>query len=140
MRHGCVRFPRGSAGMKLVLIGIGGAFGSVMRYVLAGWVYAVAGAGFPYGTLVVNLTGCLLIGVLSALFSGAMLIREEYRVGLLVGVLGGFTTFSTFGWESWSLLNDRQFFRAGLNVLLSVGLGLAFVWLGYRLTQRVFGV
>jgi CrcB protein len=124
---------------KLVLIAIGGGFGSVMRYVLGGWVQRLAGIDFPLGTLVINVSGCFAIGFLNAFFT-PRLVREEYRIAILVGILGGYTTFSTFGYETFMSLNDRQFARAGFNMLLSVGLGLAAVWIGYRLAERMFGV
>jgi CrcB protein len=125
---------------KWLLIAAGGAFGSISRYAVQGWVQRAAGSGFPLGTLTVNLVGCLLIGFLTATFSGPKLIREEYRIGIIVGILGGFTTFSTFGFETFSLTNDRQFALAALNIVLSCGLGLLAVWAGYRAAELVFGV
>lgn len=126
--------------MKFLLIAAGGALGSVMRYVMAGWVQRFGDGLFPWGTLVVNVLGCLAIGFLSGMFAGPILIREEYRIGLTVGVLGGFTTFSTFGLESFNLVNDGQFKGALANVGLSCGLGFLAVWFGYRLAERMFGV
>ena len=125
---------------KLCLIGIGGGLGSILRYVLGRWVQSLAGAGFPLGTLVINVTGCFAIGFLSIMLGPPRLVREEYRLAILVGILGGYTTFSTFGYETFTSLNDRQFVRAAANVLLSVGVGLPAVWIGYRLAERVFGV
>lgn len=122
------------------LIALGGAFGSVMRYLVAGWGQRLVDGAFPLGTLMVNIVGCLFIGVLNVAFTGPVLIRPEYRMALTVGILGGFTTFSTFGWETFSLANDREFIRAAVNVVLSVGLGLAAVWAGARLAERWFGV
>lgn len=124
---------------KLLLIAVGGGAGSVLRYLLGGWVQMLTGSLFPVGTLAVNLVGCLVIGLLRAMFS-ARIVPEEYSVAVFVGVLGGFTTFSAFGWETFSLLDDRQFARAGANVLASVGVGLVAVWIGYRFGQKVFGV
>jgi CrcB protein len=124
---------------RVIWIGIGGALGSVLRYVLAG-IAQRSIVSFPIGTLLVNVLGCLAIGVLGGAFAGPVLIREEYRIALLVGLLGGFTTFSTFGFETVSLLSDGQAGRAVLNVVLSNGLGLVAVWLGYRLAQRWVGV
>jgi CrcB protein len=112
----------------------------VLRYLLQGWVQRAANVLFPAGTLVVNVLGCFLIGVLAAAFAGPVLIREEYRVGLMVGVLGGFTTFSAFGLETFHLANDRQFALAAANVVGSCVLGLAASWIGYRLAERWFGV
>jgi fluoride exporter len=125
---------------KWILIAAGGALGSVLRYALQGWVQRSTSSTFPLGTLVVNLIGCALIGFLTATFTGPKLIREEYRIGMIVGILGGFTTFSTFGLETFSLTNDRQFAFAALNVALSCGAGLLAVWVGYRTAEFVFGV
>jgi len=125
---------------KWILIATGGAFGSVLRYAMQGWVQRAASGGFPLGTLAVNVLGCLLIGFLSAAFTGPLLIRQEYRLGIIVGILGGFTTFSAFGWETFSLANDREYFLAALNIVLSCGLGLVAVWIGYRAAEYWFGV
>lgn len=126
--------------LKLLLIFVGSGVGGVLRYALAGWVQNATRVDFPAGTLIVNVTGCLLIGLLTAAFSGPILIREEYRVAILVGVLGGYTTFSTFGLETFQLVNEAEFVRAGFNILLSVAAGLVGVWLGYRLAESWVGV
>lgn len=125
---------------KLTLIFLGGGIGSVARYLVAGCAQRLAGGVFPFGTLTVNLLGCLLIGVLGAVFAGPVLVREEYRFALMVGFLGGFTTFSTFGYETFQLANDRQLSAVLLNIAASNLFGLAAVWLGYRLTERWIGV
>jgi CrcB protein len=119
--------------IKLLFIAGGGALGSVLRYLAAGWGQRLTPGVFPLGTLLVNVTGCLLIGYIATLFAGPALIREEYRLAVLVGFLGGFTTFSTFGYESWALLADREWGLLGANVLLSNVAGLIAVWLGHRL-------
>lgn len=125
---------------KLLFIALGGAVGALLRYSLAGLAQRLADAtpleGFPVGTLAVNVLGCLLIGGLGAYFAGPHLVREEHRAFLLVGLLGAFTTFSTFGWETFELANDRQFGLAGLNILASNGLGLVGIWIGYRLVEH----
>jgi CrcB protein len=126
--------------LKLTLIFVGSGVGGLLRYGLSGWVHRLFNGTFPIGTLAVNIVGCLLIGFLSAAFSGPLLIREEYRVGLIVGILGGFTTFSAFGIETFAFLNDGQHVRAAANVLLSVGIGLVAVWAGYRLAETWLGV
>ena len=127
--------------IKLLWIAAGGGVGAVLRYLVAGWVQRLAGEGtFPAGTLAVNGIGCLVIGLLSAAWAGPHLIREEYRMAVLVGVLGGFTTFSTFGWETFALLNEGDWARAALNVLGSLTLALLAVWSGYRLGELTFGV
>ncbi len=125
---------------KWLLIAAGGAFGSVLRYAVQGWVQRLSNGSFPIGTLVVNVVGCALLGLLAGMFAAPTLIREEYRVGLTVGILGGFTTFSTFGLETFTLANDGQLRWALANVVLSCGLGFLAVWGGYRLAERWFGV
>lgn len=126
--------------VKFATIAVGGAFGSVLRYWLGGLVQRVSGGPFPSGTLIVNLSGCLAIGFLGMILTGPVLMREEYRVGILIGVLGGYTTFSSFGRETFLLLADGQIGLAVMNVVLSNVLGLAGVWLGHRAGQRLFGV
>lgn len=85
---------------RLALIFLGSGVGSVLRYLLAGSVHRYAKGSFPLGTLAVNLLGCALIGLLAGLFTGPWLIREDYRIAILVGALGGFTTFSIFAFEN----------------------------------------
>ncbi len=125
---------------KWALIAAGGAVGSVLRYALQGWAQRLAGGSFPVGTLAVNVLGCGVIGFLAAALTGPILVREEYRIGLTVGILGGFTTFSAFGLETFHLANDGQWRYAALNVGLSCALGMAAVWLGFRAAERWFGV
>jgi CrcB protein len=124
---------------KLVLIAVGGGIGSVGRYWLGGVAQRAVVGAFPVGTLAVNLLGSLVIGVLAAYFAGPQLVREEYRLAIMVGVLGGFTTFSTFSLETFAMINDAQFARAAGYVSLSVVSGLVLAGLGYRLGQALFG-
>lgn len=126
--------------IKLGLIFVASGGGGVIRYLLSGWSQKLANGSFPIGTLTVNVLGCFGIGFLTAAFSGRWLLREEYRVALVIGVFGGFTTFSAFGLETFAFLNDGQYARAGVNVGLSVALGLLAVWAGYRLAQNWLGV
>ncbi len=126
--------------LKLVMIALGGSVGALLRYSVSGWAQKLGSGSFPLGTLVVNVSGCLAIGLLVALFAGPHLIREEIRLAILVGVLGAFTTFSTFGAETLALVNAGQVRLAVLNVVLSNGCGLASAWIGYRLGEKWFGV
>jgi CrcB protein len=126
--------------VELLLVAAGGGLGSVFRYLVAGWIQKLAEGSFPLGTLVVNVLGCFMIGFLSSVFSGSLLIRQEYRIALTIGVLGGFTTFSTFGWEMFALANDGQGLRAVVNALLSVSLGFTAVWGGYQLAEKWLGI
>ena len=125
---------------RYLLIAFGGGIGSLLRYMLAGWGQKLTAGTFPVGTLLVNVLGCLFLGFLNAAFSGPIPIKPEYRIAITIGLLGGFTTFSTFGWETFSLANDGQFLQSAMNLLLSVTLGLAAVWIGIRLAERLFGI
>ena len=117
--------------MKLLWVGLGGLIGSVLRYLVAGWAQeASRSVSFPYGTLAVNLVGCLVIGALSYLADARGLLHPEVRLFLLVGVLGGFTTFSAFGLETMNLLRDGQVLVASLNVGANVVLCVLAVWAG----------
>ena len=123
--------------LNVAVVGAGGFIGAVCRYGLSGFVQRWSGfAAFPYGTLVVNMLGCLLIGIGVGLFDTRPLMGQETRLFLLVGILGGFTTYSTFGLETFALLREAEFLRAMANVLVHVIGGLAMVWLGYLLTAR----
>ena len=121
---------------KIVLVLLGGAFGTGLRYFLSIFIYSsVKEPTFPYANLVINVSGSFLIGVLAELFDSRILVTPVTRVALLTGVLGGYTTFSSFAFETVSLLRDGEFWLATLNVSLSIVLGLAAVWLGMRLAQ-----
>jgi CrcB protein len=122
---------------KFLLIFLGSGLGGVCRYALQGWCQRPADGSFPTGTLAVNVVGCTLLGFLAAALTGPILVREEYRIGLTVGILGGFTTFSTFGLETFNLANEGQWRLALLNIALSCGLGLAGVWLGFRAAEKL---
>lgn len=124
---------------KLLLIFIGSGLGGVARYLVSGWVQKSTDSLFPVGTLAVNFIGCLLAGFLSVVLTQRLMIREETRTALLVGVLGGYTTFSTFGLETFYLINGGLFARAAANVGISVLTCLAAVWFGYRAAQLWWG-
>jgi CrcB protein len=118
-----------------VVVGSGGFLGALARYGLAGLVHRqLPLATFPYGTLAVNLLGCLLIGVMAGLGDSRQLFSPEIRRFALIGILGGFTTFSTFGYETFAMLRSDDYLRAATNIGVHVLLGLALVWLGYALT------
>ena len=120
--------------IKLLVIGLGGFLGSVLRYLLSGVVQRWAGSiGFPVGTFAVNLVGCFLIGLLGGLAESRQVFGPELRTFLLIGVLGGFTTFSTFGYETFNLIRDGQLASAIANCGLHVILGVVAVWAGYSL-------
>ena len=126
--------------LKLGLIAVGGALGALLRYGLAGVVQERSDSLFPVGTLAVNVAGCFAIGLLAAFFAGPYLIREEVRAFALVGVLGSFTTFSTYGLETVGLATEGAFLQAGANVAASNVFGVLGVWLGYRLARGFVGI
>lgn len=116
---------------KLLLVGVGGGIGSVLRYVLSTAVQRWAGNGaFPYGTLAVNLIGCLVIGVLAHLAEVRSFFTPEIRAFVFVGLLGGFTTFSSFGNDTLNLWRSDATLGAFMNVAGHIILGLGAVWLG----------
>ena len=126
--------------MRLLLIGLGGGVGSILRYLLSGLAQGLSGAtAFPLGTLVVNLLGCLAIGVLTELSESHGVLDPEMRGLLVVGLIGGFTTFSTFANETLSAIRDNALLIAAGNVVLSVTLGLAAVWAGRLLAHAIWG-
>ena len=121
--------------INAAMVGSGGFIGALARYGLSGLVHRqVPFATFPYGTMAVNLLGCCAIGVIAGLAESRQLFGPEFRTFALIGVLGGFTTFSTFGYETFAMLRDAEYLRVAANVGVHVVLGLALVWLGYALT------
>lgn len=121
--------------INAAIVGSGGFCGAIARHGLSGLVHRqVPLSTFPYGTLAVNLMGCLVIGVIAGLAESRQLFGPGFRTFALIGVLGGFTTFSTFGYETFAMMRDSEYLRAGANVGLHIVLGLALVWLGYAIT------
>ena len=120
-----------------ILVGVGGLTGSILRYLIATFFARQAASGFPYGTLVVNLVGCFLIGVLFALSEKGELLSPEWRILLTTGFCGGFTTFSAFSYESVQMLQDGQMLTALLYVGTSVIVGLALTYAGMLLVKAM---
>ncbi|HVP38517.1 MAG TPA: fluoride efflux transporter CrcB [Candidatus Saccharimonadales bacterium] len=117
---------------RLLIVGLGGCLGTMARYLLGGlMVRAKQGATFPLETLAVNVLGCLAIGFLSELAEARGLFSGATRAFLFIGVLGGFTTFSSFGYETFQLLRDGEAGAALGSVGLQLGLGLGAVWAGH---------
>jgi CrcB protein len=119
--------------MAYLWIAIGGALGSMARYGCSGWVARLTGGVFPYGTLVVNTSGALVIGFFAAmsLSEGRYLIPPSTRLFVMTGICGGYTTFSTFSLETLNLMRDGEWSQAFGNIVGSVVLSLLAVWLGY---------
>lgn len=123
---------------SLLLVGFGGFVGSVGRYYLGGLVLHLSGGSrFPWSTLTVNVLGCLAIGFLAGAAELRNLVSPGARLFLMTGVLGGFTTFSAFGFESFFLSREHSLPAAALNVALHLILALPAVWLGHRLAATM---
>lgn len=123
--------------IKWINLAIGGVLGTFARYALAGLVYRFLGTSFPYGTLVVNLLGCFLIGLFATLADEKFLLGPEARMLLMIGFCGAFTTFSTFILESANLLKDGEVLRAFMNVIGSVIIGFMVFWIGSLVAKLI---
>ena len=122
------------------MVGSGGFLGALARYLLGGLVQrGFPLAAFPYGTLAVNLLGCLAIGVLAGISESRQWLGPELRSFVFIGVLGGFTTFSAFGFETIALMRDAEYLPAIANVALHVTVGLSLVWLGFTVATWRLG-
>jgi fluoride exporter len=121
---------------KVVLVLLGGALGTGCRYWLSTFVYSVVQKpSFPYANFIINVSGSFIIGILAELFEARDLVSPTMRAALLTGVLGGYTTFSSFLLETFSLLRDGEIWLALVNAVGIVLLGLVAVWMGVRLAQ-----
>ena len=122
---------------QVMAIAAGGAIGSVLRYGLSTWVHTLAGRGFPYGTLAVNVLGCLAMGFLFVLLVERMGENAVLRAGLLIGVLGGFTTFSAFSMETFNLIEQGAVAKAAANMAASLILCVGATWAGVILARQI---
>ncbi len=122
--------------IKILYVGIGGFFGSISRYIISGLVYKfVDKPWFPFGTLAVNIFGCFLIGFLSGISENRQFFNPEIRALVFIGFLGGFTTFSTFGYEIFKFAQDGQILSSLANIAMHLVLGIGSVWLGYSISK-----
>jgi CrcB protein len=118
------------------MIAIFGAVGTLARYGLQGVVQIRTASTFPYGTLLVNLSGCFLLGLIGQFTLNRLVISPDWRVAIAVGFFGGYTTFSSFGWETAKMLEDGEWARASAYVGLSVAAGLLLSVAGIRLANK----
>ena len=123
--------------MRALVVGLGGFVGTLFRYWLSGFIARRYGETFPLGTLAVNAIGCFIIGFLFYFFYDRSLTSPTERTVVLIGVIGGFTTFSSYGLQTFTLLRDGEVFLALVNVIASNALGLVLVWLGYVLAKAI---
>lgn len=122
---------------KSILIGLAGLIGTLLRYWLSGLVARNYGETFPWGTLIVNVVGCLVSGAVFNLTEERFLVDPMVRTVILIGLLGGFTTFSSYGLQTFTLLRDGEFALAALNITVSNLVGLLMVWAGYGLVKAL---
>jgi len=123
--------------LRTLLIGIAGLAGTLLRYWLSGFVARRYGETFPVGTMVVNVLGCFMAGAIFNLTEERFLVNPTLRTVILIGLLGGFTTFSSYGLQTFTLLRDGEFGLATLNIVVSNTLGLFMVWAGYGLVKAL---
>lgn len=124
---------------RILLVGTGGFLGSVARYLVGDWTYRlIPFARMPYATMIVNVAGCLAIGFLGGLYEFRQAFGPDTRAFFMIGILGGFTTFSTFGYETMEMLRDAEQLKAFVYVAVQVVFGLAGVWLG-NVISRIGG-
>ena len=122
--------------MRILLIALFGAVGTLARYSLQGLVQIKMASTFPYGTLVINLTGCFFLGLVGQFTLNRIVVPPEWRVAIAVGFFGGYTTFSSFGWETAKMFEAGEWLRASTYVAASVVLGLLLSVVGIRLANR----
>lgn len=121
---------------NILIAGLGGFIGTILRYLMSSWVYRlVEYPVFPLAVLIINILGCLIIGFLSGIAETREAFTPEVRIFVFIGILGGFTTFSSFGYDTFGLVRDGQFFYAFLNVAIQVVFGLGAVWAGFALSH-----
>ena len=122
--------------MRILLIALFGAVGTLARYGLQGLVQVRIGGTFPYGTLLVNLSGCFLVGLIAQFTMNRMVISPDWRMAIAVVFFGGYTTFSSFGWETAKMMEDGEWLRASAYVTASVVAGLFLSIAGIRLANK----
>lgn len=123
--------------ISAAMVGSGGFIGALCRFGVSGFIQRNPSlVTFPYGTLMVNMVGCLLIGLTAGFLESRQLASPDIRSFVIIGILGGFTTYSAFGFETFALLRDAEFLKAASNVLIHIVAGLFLVWIGYTLTSK----
>ena len=124
--------------VKVLLVAIGGAIGAVTRYGLTGLAQRLSGRSFPLGTLICNVVGCLVVGILAFFMLDRQTLGPHQRLLLATGFLGGLTTFSAFGYETFAITRQGDWALAGLNIAGNVVLSLAAVWAGWAIARAAW--
>ncbi len=122
---------------KVLVVAIGGSIGAAARYLVSNWAAERFGSNFPYGTLIVNVVGCFIIGAFMVLVTERVIANPYWRLLVTVGFLGGLTTFSAFGYETLKLVEDAQFQWAAYNILSNCILGILATWFGMSLARTI---
>jgi CrcB protein len=122
---------------RYAMIAVGGALGALARYQLAAMIQARIPAGFPWGTFVVNVSGCLIMGIAATLLTDRLVVHPNWRFLIPIGFIGAYTTFSTFEYETFRAVSDGAWLIGGVNVLASVVAGYAALWLGVVLSRAI---
>jgi CrcB protein len=116
--------------LNILMVALGGGVGAVSRYLISTWAAGKYGSGFPYGTLIVNVAGCFIIGAFMTLTTERIIVSPYWRLLITVGFVGGLTTFSSFSYETFKLLGDAEINYAMYNVALNMIVGFLATWLG----------
>lgn len=123
--------------LKIVLVAIGGGIGATSRYLVSNWAAQRFGADFPYGTLLVNVVGCFIIGAFMTLITERIIVSPYWRLLITVGFVGGLTTFSSYSYETFKLLQDANVTMAMYNIMLNLVVGFLATWLGITAARLV---
>ena len=119
------------------MIGLGGALGAIARYQLAALVQGRVPVGFPWGTFIVNISGCLVMGIVTTLLAEGLVVHPNWRFLVPIGFIGAYTTFSTFELETFRAVTEGDWLAGGLNVVTSVLAGYLALWIGVMLTRAM---
>lgn len=122
---------------KLLLVALGGGIGATTRYLVSDWAAQRFGSDFPYGTLIVNIVGCFIIGMFMQLVTDRIIVNPYWRLLITVGFVGGLTTFSSFSYETLKLLNDGELAFAMYNLASNMILGFFATWIGIAVAKMV---
>ena len=123
--------------LKIMMVAVGGSIGATTRYLVSTWAADKFGTNFPYGTLIVNVVGCFIIGAFMTLATERMIVSPYWRLLITVGFVGGLTTFSSFSYETFKLLQDAEVMMAMSNLLANLILGFFGTWLGISVARFI---